>query len=144
MCRRSWMEFPKLLTTPMEFRYGGRNTLPTCRTIRVPLEQVLLNLIGNAIKHNDKGEQGLVEVLCENCDGHYLFGIRDNGPGIDAQHHERVFQMYQRVGDSSVEGSGMGLAIVKKQIERQGGSIRLDSNVGDGVTFNFVWPVNSV
>jgi len=114
--------------------------LPTFKTNRVPLEQVLMNLIGNAIKHNDKGSDGVVEVQCERVDDAYHFCVKDNGPGIDSLHHERVFQMYQRIGDNSVEGSGMGLAIVKKQVERVGGSIRVDSNHDIGVTFGFNWP----
>lgn len=114
--------------------------LPELQTIRHPLEQVLLNLISNAVKHNDKEDQGLIEVLWEQHDDHNLFSVRDNGPGIAPEHYERVFQMYQRVGDPSVEGSGMGLAIVKKQVERHGGRIKLDSNSGDGVIFQVVWP----
>lgn len=114
--------------------------LPSLQTIRVSLEQVFLNLIGNAIKHNDKQENCRIEVLWEQKDDQYLFHFKDNGPGIEPQHHERVFQMYQRVGHSEVEGSGMGLAIVKKQIESHRGSIHLDSNPNDGVTFTVTWP----
>lgn len=115
--------------------------LPTFQTMRVPMEQVFLNLIGNAVKHNDKGSDGRIEILWEKQDKAYLFRFRDNGPGIEPRHHERVFQMYQRVGDTSVEGSGMGLAIVKKQIEHNHGSICLDSNPGEGVTFTVTWPI---
>lgn len=114
--------------------------MPTLQTIRVPLEQVFLNLIGNAIKYNDKQEKGRIEILWEQREDQYVFRIRDNGPGIEPQHHERVFQMYQRVGDAEIEGSGMGLAIVKKQIECHRGSIHLDSNPDCGVTFTVMWP----
>jgi signal transduction histidine kinase len=116
------------------------DNLPTFKTHRIPLEQVLMNLIGNAIKHNDKGSDGVVEILCERVGHAYHFRVKDNGPGIETQHHERVFQMYQRIGDNGVDGSGMGLAIVKKQVERVGGSIRVDCNHDLGVTFGFNWP----
>jgi len=115
--------------------------LASLNTLRSPLEQVLLNLIGNAIKHNDKGPGGLVEVSCVREQDRYRFSVRDNGPGIDAKHHERAFQMYQRVGDPNVDGSGMGLAIVKKQIEKLGGEVALYSKLGAGATFEFTWPI---
>lgn len=118
--------------------------LPVIETIRVSIEQVFLNLIGNAVKHNDKNENGRVDILCEQQDKGYLFRFRDNGPGIEPQHYDRVFQMYQRVGNTDIDGSGMGLAIVKKQIESHRGSIHLDSNPGDGVTFTVVWPTTPI
>jgi len=116
------------------------DALPTIHTERIPLEHVLMNLVGNAIKHNDKKELGVVELTCQQQVDGFLFKVCDNGPGIDPLHHERVFQMYQRVGDADVDGSGMGLAIVKKQVQRLGGTIRVDSNDGPGVTFSMMWP----
>jgi signal transduction histidine kinase len=110
-------------------------------TNRIPLEQVLLNLIGNAVKHNEKGRDGTVEVQWETFDDKCQFRVRDNGPGIARQHHERIFQMYQRVGSAEVDGSGMGLAIVKKQVELVGGSIQVHSALGEGAEFQFQWPI---
>ena len=115
--------------------------LPTVKTVRAPLEQVLLNLVGNAIKHNDKNADGFVELVWDRRGDRFHVTVRDNGPGIDQKDHDRVFQMYQRVGDPQVDGSGMGLAIVKKQIEHYGGEVRLDSRLGEGATFKFTWPV---
>ncbi|MFK7818074.1 MAG: ATP-binding protein [Planctomycetaceae bacterium] len=118
--------------------------LPSFRTVRVPLEQVLRNLIANAVKHNDKGEAGKVWVEWEQVDETtYQLSVLDNGPGIDDSNHERVFQMYQRVGNQSVPGSGMGLAIVRKQIEQLGGKISLKSKLGEGARFDFTWPLLS-
>lgn len=131
----------EITDNPSNAKINVPEPLPTLETARIPIEQVFLNLIGNAIKHNDKEKDGRIDVLWEQQEDHYLFHIRDNGPGIEPRHHERVFQMYQRVGDGSVDGSGMGLAIVKKQIERHQGSIRLDSNPGEGVTFTVTWPI---
>lgn len=116
--------------------------LPSFTTLRPPLEQVLMNLVGNAIKHNNREEGGVVEFDWSLEGDRYRFRVQDNGPGIDQRHHQRVFQMYQRVGDPDVEGSGMGLAIVKKQIEHMGGEVHLESQPGKGSKFEFTWPVN--
>lgn len=133
-------EIVQLTDNPRGVVIRWKESMPTFRTIRVPFEQVLLNLIGNAIKHNDKGSEGLIEIHCQASESGYRFSVSDNGPGIDVQHHLRVFQMYQRVGDPTVEGSGMGLAIVKKQVERIGGKISLTSECNRGATFEFTWP----
>lgn len=130
----------EMTDNPDQVRVSVPKPLPTLKTVRTPLEQVFLNLIGNAIKYNDKQDKGLIEILWEQEADTYLFHIRDNGPGIEPQHHERVFQLYQRVGHTDVDGSGMGLAIVKKQVESQLGSIHLDSNPDGGVTFTVAWP----
>lgn len=135
-------EISELIDNPQEVSIHWPKDMPTLLTDRVPLEQVFLNLIGNGVKHNDKGKAGIVEINFEHQTDSYRFSVADNGPGIGSQHHDRVFQMYQRVGDTSIDGSGMGLSIVKKQIERQGGSICLDSNSNGGVTFHFNWPRN--
>ncbi|MEO0530988.1 MAG: ATP-binding protein, partial [Planctomycetota bacterium] len=123
----------------VEFRYP--EDLPRFTTLRTPLEQVLMNLISNAIKYNDRGQQGLVELDWRNGGEFYHVSVRDNGPGIPEKDHDRVFQMYQRVGDPDIEGSGMGLAVVKKQIEQVGGEVRIESSVGEGARFDFTWPV---
>lgn len=130
----------ELTDNPKQVDVTWANDLPTFTTLRAPLEQVLLNLVGNAIKHNHRGADGRVEVEWKDIGDRYRFMVSDNGPGIDKKDHERVFQMYQRVGDTSIEGSGMGLAIVKKQIEHLGGEVFLDSRIGEGTTFEFTWP----
>lgn len=134
----------ELTDNPHNVQIEIAENLPVFSTVRVPLEQVFLNLLGNAIKHNDKQDRGKVQILCDRVDDHYRFQIRDNGPGIAPRHHERVFKMYQRVGDQNVDGSGMGLAIVKKQVERLRGRIDLNSNPDSGVTFTVVWPATTV
>ena len=131
----------EITNNPYSIEINITRELPTLCTLRFPLEQVLLNLISNAIKYNDKRERGVVELTWEQERQNYIFTIRDNGPGIAAEHHERVFQMYQRVGDPAIAGSGMGLAIVKKQVERIGGSIQLLSGRDEGTAFIVTWPV---
>ncbi len=131
----------ELTDNPAGVKIAVPDDLPTISTVRSPLEQVLLNLIGNAIKHNDKGADGLVTIEWKRRGDKLAFFIQDNGPGIAESNHERVFQMYQRVGTGNVEGSGMGLAIVKKQIQRMGGQIMLKSEISEGSRFEFTWPV---
>jgi signal transduction histidine kinase len=68
--------------------------------------------------------------------------VEDDGPGIDPQHHERIFQIFQSLKPrDQVEGSGMGLAVVKKTVENQGGSIMVRSDGQQGSTFRFTWPL---
>ena len=66
--------------------------------------------------------------------------VRDNGIGIDARYHAKIFEPFQRLKDVEVEGSGIGLAIVKKILEAAGGELRVESAVGAGSTFFFTWP----
>jgi signal transduction histidine kinase len=107
---------------------------------RMPLQQILMNLIGNAIKHHDKKE-GRIEVTVED-QGDYLgFTVKDDGPGIPKEYHDKIFKMFQTLKPrDQVEGSGMGLAIIKKHLDFYGGTIALDSDTGKGSTFRFAWP----
>ncbi|MFG0265537.1 MAG: ATP-binding protein [Rhodopirellula sp. JB055] len=114
--------------------------LPTLDTVRTPLKQVLLNLITNGVKYNDKGADGRIEVRCEEQENWYRWEVDDNGIGIEDRFHEKVFQMYQRVAPDVSDGSGMGLAIAKKHVEHYGGDIGLCSTPGSGTTFWFTWP----
>lgn len=114
--------------------------LPTLQTARAPLQQVMLNLITNAVKYNDKQSAGVIDISLAEEPDFVRFRVSDNGIGIEPAHHERIFQMYQRVAPDKAEGSGMGLAIVRKQIESFGGEISVESRVGVGTTFDFTWP----
>jgi PAS domain S-box-containing protein len=110
------------------------------RVNRMPLQQILLNLIGNAIKHHDKKE-GRIDVSVEDCGTHYAFAVKDDGPGIPARFHEQIFKMFQTLRSrDQVEGSGMGLAMVRKNLEVFGGTLHLDSSEGQGSIFRFTWP----
>jgi signal transduction histidine kinase len=114
--------------------------LPKVRTPRAPLLQVLQNLIGNAIKHHDRDAGRVVVDVLEEKD-HLVFLVRDDGPGIPAQHHDLVFRMFQALRPfDEVEGTGMGLALVKRIVETHGGVIELQSAEGEGSTFRFTWP----
>ncbi|WP_247676839.1 MULTISPECIES: ATP-binding protein [unclassified Leisingera] len=119
------------------------NTDPGFAAIQLPnmpLKQILANLISNAIKHNETST-GVVDVLLEHDAGMYAITVADDGPGIDPQFHEQIFKMFQTLKSRDVvEGSGIGLAIVKKHVENAGGKISLQSSPGEGCAFRFTWP----
>jgi len=111
-----------------------------CKIARMPLQQILMNLAGNAIKHHDK-TAGRIEISAEDLGTHYAFAVRDDGPGIPSRFHAQIFKMFETLKPrDQVEGSGMGLAIVRKQIERCGGSLALQSAEGEGSIFRFTLP----
>ena len=133
-------EIVDLLSPPSEFKIEVQDDLPVLHTIRIQLQQVFSNLISNAIKYHDKRE-GLVSVTCQESDGFYIFSVSDNGPGIDPDYHERIFVIFQTLQErDAVESTGVGLTIVKKIVEWQGGSIWVTSEPGKGATFTFTWP----
>ncbi len=116
------------------------NPLPTIFTDRTRLSQVFSNLIGNAIKYNDKKEIKVVISSVETNEG-FTFSVKDNGPGIEPQYHERIFVIFQTLNRrDDVESTGVGLAIVKKIIEDCGGKIWVESDLGQGADFKFFWP----
>ncbi|MFN8468063.1 MAG: HAMP domain-containing sensor histidine kinase [Caldilineaceae bacterium] len=129
------------LSLPPGFSFELEHPMPQLYTERVPLETVLRNLVGNAVKHHDRPQEGFVRVAAEDLGDRVQFSVTDNGPGIAPHHHERIFQIFQSLKPRDVvEASGMGLAVVKKTVESQGGSVELISDVGQGSTFRFTWP----
>ncbi|MEG3436336.1 PAS domain-containing protein [Pannus brasiliensis CCIBt3594] len=104
------------------------------------LRQVLANLITNAIKHHDK-DTGRVEIGAIEDENFIEFTVSDDGPGISPEYHERIFGIFQTLGNGENPSStGIGLTIVKKIIEGEGGSIALESVPGEGSCFRFTWP----
>jgi signal transduction histidine kinase len=116
---------------------------PVIRTERTPLQQVFMNLIGNAIKHAN-GEQPVIDVrMRDEGEDFCEFSVADNGPGIAPEYHDRIFQIFQTLrARDEVEGTGIGLSVVKRTIENQGGQVWVESDVGQGATFSFLWPRN--
>ena len=118
--------------------------LPTITCDRVRVQQVFHNLISNAIKYNDKNNP-VVEIGCAKKDNLYEFYVRDNGVGIPKEYLDKVFKLFQRLpGAEKVEGTGAGLVIVKKIIEKHGGKIWLESEAGSGTVFFFTLPMEPV
>jgi PAS domain S-box-containing protein len=129
-----------MLSPPVGFVITCEGPMPAIRTHRAPMRVVLENLIANALKHHDRKE-GRIVVSMHTADGMAEFRVSDDGPGILPRFHERIFVIFQTlVGRDEVEASGIGLAIVKKQVEGHGGRIRLESNPpARGATFIFTW-----
>ena len=115
--------------------------MPTIETHKSALEQVFSNLIGNAIKHHGDQSNARIEIAAADAGTLVEFSVRDNGPGIDGVFHSRIFEVFRTLQPRDhVDSSGIGLSIVKRLVERCGGEIRLESQVGAGATFSFTWP----
>ncbi len=111
--------------------------LPTAPSDETQLCQVFQNLIGNALKFHGSAPPR-VHVSAQDTDGKWRFSVRDNGIGIDPRHAERIFQVFQRLHTTAeYPGTGIGLAIAKKIVERHGGRIWVESEPGEGATFYF-------
>ena len=125
---------------------GGKieiGELPTVEADRLQMRQLLQNLIGNAFKFHKPGEAPLVRVESETRENRVRLTISDNGIGFDEKHSENIFAMFQRLhGRSEYEGTGIGLAIVKKIVERHGGEIFAHSVPGEGATFVIDLPLS--
>jgi PAS domain S-box-containing protein len=116
-------------------------SLPTLTCDGGQLVQVFQNLIGNAIKFRQPGRTPLVEVAAEEVPGGWLLSVSDNGIGIDPKYFDRIFQMFQRLhGRGEYAGTGIGLALCRKIVERHGGRISVDSQAGQGATFVIALP----
>lgn len=116
--------------------------LPIVNTFKAPLRQMLQNLINNALKYHQKDIAPIVKICAtEKDDKYWQFSISDNGIGIEKEYHEKIFIIFQRLHNKEeYSGNGMGLAIAKKIIEKLGGNIWLESEVGKGTTFYFTVP----
>lgn len=123
------------------FHLETTGTWPTLFTERIKLEKIFLNLIGNAIQHHDD-TQGKIIVNCLSSERMVTYTVSDDGPGIKPLHHESIFEMFQVLHSKDSNPTiGAGLAITKKIIEEQGGTISVQSNDRNGTTFIFTWPV---
>lgn len=128
------------LVVPPGIRLEVQRDLPKIRTEKIPLQQVLSNLIGNAIKYHDKPD-GYVKVSLRDTGNDYIeFFVEDNGPGIADVYHEKIFAIFQTLQErDSFESTGIGLAIVKKILDDRKQSISVISRPGEGTTFSFTW-----
>ena len=123
--------------TAAEITHGE---LPTVRADAGQLVQLFQNLIGNALKYRGEAPPQIHVDACRKED-HWLFSVRDNGIGIDPKHQDRIFQVFQRLHTrTQYDGTGIGLAICKKIVDRHGGRIWVESQPGPGATFSFTLP----
>ena len=112
----------------------------TILTQKVALVQVFSNLLSNVRKYGNS-EFHRVEIQFSEDDDFYLFSVMDNGPGIEEKYHGKIFEIFQTLQSrDKFESTGIGLTIVKKIIEDQGGNIWVESEEGKGATFRFTWP----
>lgn len=130
-------------TPPDGFTLEVDADLPTFTTLATPLEQVLRNLFSNAIKHHDR-PQGHLRLSGRIANKQfYEFSVTDDGPGISPEYQERVYIMFQTLRPrDEVEGSGMGLALVKKIVETYGGTTGINSDGIRGCRIHFTWPID--
>ncbi|MEN6341151.1 MAG: ATP-binding protein, partial [Methanospirillum sp.] len=112
--------------------------LAPCRADPALLKQVFANLIGNALKFTRNRETAEIEIGSVEENGHPVYFVRDNGVGFDQKYANTLFQVFHRLHDArEYEGTGVGLAIVHRIVERHGGRIRVESESDRGTTFFF-------
>ncbi len=127
---------------PRHFKVEIDN-LPHLYTERLKLEQVFSNLISNSVKYTPHSN-GHIVVSCHELSDFYQFSVKDNGMGIDIEYHEKIFEIFQTLREKNEnESTGVGLAIVKKIIDEQHGTIKLNSKPGEGAEFIFTWRKNN-
>ena len=135
-------EVVEMLGPPDNVRVEVQGELPTFVTKRVRLQQVLANLLSNAVKYNHRQEPR-VQISVRSVGNYYEFAVSDNGPGIATAYHEKIFMIFQTLQSrDEVESTGVGLALVKKIVEGEGGTVTLESAEDMGSTFRFTWPKN--
>ena len=115
--------------------------MPTIKADRIRLTQVFSNLISNAVKYSHPDRSPVIRIQHETQGNMHIFSIKDNGVGIPEEHTKSIFDIFYRVSDNHVEGTGIGLSIVKKALSVMGGDIWLKSIPGQGSTFYFSIPM---
>ncbi|RMG06350.1 MAG: hybrid sensor histidine kinase/response regulator, partial [Cyanobacteria bacterium J055] len=114
--------------------------LPTVLGDKTQLIQLFQNTIGNALKFSRPEVPPQIEISAEESDDRWLFCIKDNGIGIDPQDFDRIFTLFQRPDNRQIQGTGIGLATCKKIVDRHGGQIWVESQLGTGTALYFTLP----
>ncbi|MEM1259883.1 MAG: PAS domain S-box protein [Bacteroidota bacterium] len=128
-------EISEIIYIPDHVRINVTNTLPIIQADKVKIHQLFQNFLSNAVVNIDK-KVGLVEVASEENKTHWQFSVKDNGVGIPKEYHEKIFKIFQSIGNNE-RSTGIGLSIVKKIIDRYNGKVWLESEIGAGTTFYF-------
>lgn len=116
------------------------DTMPKLVSDRLAVEQILSNLVENAVKYLKPGRPGEIRITAREASGRVLISIVDNGRGIDPRDHERIFDLFRRSGEQDQPGEGIGLAHVRALAYRLGGTITVESELGSGATFTINLP----
>jgi signal transduction histidine kinase len=130
-----------LLAAQPDARITIGSPMPVFTTERVPLQQVLLNLVGNALKHAGRADVS-IDITCEDDGGPFFhFIVADDGRGIAPQYHDRIWTIFTTLESrDKVEGTGIGLSVVKKIVESRAGQVKVQSDEGRGAAFHVFWP----
>lgn len=132
------------LDVPAGFSIDVATDMPSLYTFKPALEQIFQNLLDNAIKHHDRPD-GHIQVTAQDMGPNVAFTLRDDGPGIPPKMHEKIFELFETVKPrTEVDSSGIGLALVKRTVESQGGAIALEAGDEPGAAFRFTWPKRPV
>lgn len=137
--------FAKIMTSiedrDIELIIDGQ--LPVVEGDSILLKQAVNNILSNSIKFTRKIKKALIQVYCVESDNEYHFSVRDNGVGFNMKYANKLFGIFQRMHtQSEYEGSGIGLATIKKIIEKHGGKVSIDSEIDKGTTVYFTLPIN--
>ena len=135
-------EIIKSIDPPENIQITIADKSPTLVCAEIYLTQIFQNLLSNAINYEDKPE-GQVTIGCVAEDDFWKFSVADNGPGIEEEYLDKIFQIFQTLpteGKHKGTGTGIGLAIVRKAVEMYGGKIWVESSLGQGTTFFFTFP----
>ena len=134
------LEIFQLSNPPAEFKCVINTDIQTIETLHVPLALIIRNLVSNAIKHHDR-KDGMLNITVKDQSEFIEFIIKDDGPGIDPKYHEKVFEVFQTLNArDKVEGSGIGLSIIRKLVNNYQATLNLDSDGLNGSTFILHWP----
>lgn len=114
--------------------------LPVVWGDRLQMQQMMQNLVSNALKYRKPDCPVIVRITAEQTGKFWKISVADNGPGIAPEYQDVIFQPLKRLHGQSVAGTGMGLAVCRKIAERHGGKIWVDSQPGEGATFRFTLP----
>jgi signal transduction histidine kinase len=132
------------LAPPENIAIHYSKDLPHVTAEKISLEQIFSNFISNAVKYNSNPNPEIT-IEVEDRESHYYFSVADNGPGIEPEFHQKIFVIFQTLqARDVVESTGVGLAIVKKIVEEQGGRVWIESEKGKGAKFCFTLPKQDV